>query len=215
MEKILCPSIMCANFANLENEIKELENAGSDIFHIDFMDGNFVPNYGMGIQDLELIRQVTDKKVDVHLMIENPGRYVQLFCDKGADIIYVHPEADNQIARTIEIIKKNGKSAGIAINPGTSIAIIQELLPLVDYVLVMTVNPGFAGQKYLTFVNDKIKRLVNLSANYGFKIMVDGAISKGKVHELSKLGVQGFILGTSALFNKNETYLELLTDLRK
>lgn len=215
MKKLLCPSMMCANFANLEKEVKELENAGADIFHVDFMDGNFVPNYGMGLQDLELIRQVSGKKVDVHLMIENPGRYVQLFCDKGADIIYVHPEADNQVTRTIETIKNNRKSPGIAINPGTSVEVIRELLPLVEYVLVMTVNPGFAGQKYLAFVNDKIKQLVSLSKNYGFKIMVDGAISKEKVHELSEIGVQGFILGTSALFNKNETYSELLNDLRK
>lgn len=215
MKKLLCPSMMCANFANLEKEVKELENAGADIFHVDFMDGNFVPNYGMGLQDLELIRQVSGKKVDVHLMIENPGRYVQLFCDKGADIIYVHPEADNQVTRTIETIKNNGKSPGIAINPGTSVEVIRELLPLVEYVLVMTVNPGFAGQKYLAFVNDKIKQLVSLSKNYGFKIMVDGAISEEKVHELSEIGVQGFILGTSALFNKNETYSELLNDLRK
>lgn len=138
--------MMCANFANLEKDTKDLEVAGVDIFHMDIMDGSFVPNFGMGLQDYELIRSVTDKPLDVHLMVQNPSNYVEMFSDLGADIIYIHPEADIHPARTLDKIRAKGKKAGIAINPGTSIEAVIELLPLVDYFMIMTVNPGFAGQ---------------------------------------------------------------------
>lgn len=215
MEKIMCPSMMCANFAALEKEVVALDQAGTDIFHLDFMDGQFVPNFAMGLQDLETIRKSTDKLVDVHLMIENPGRYVEKFAEMGADIIYVHPESDAQITRTLDLIKNQQKKVGIAINPGTSVATIHELLPLVDYVMVMTVNPGFSGQKYLPFVDKKILELTALKADYAFKVMVDGAISPEKIEQLSKIGVDGFVLGTSALFNKDQSYETILTELKK
>lgn len=215
MEKLLCPSMMCADFSNLKKDTEALDQAGTDIFHIDFMDGSFVPNFGMGLQDFELVRASTDKPVDVHLMIQNPSKYVEMFADMGADIIYIHPEADQQVARTLDTIRSKGKKAGIAINPGTSVESILGLLPLVDYVMVMTVNPGFAGQKYLDYVNPKIERLVALSEEYGFKVMVDGAISPEKVQELSAMGVTGFVLGTSALFGKENSYEVTLENLRK
>jgi ribulose-phosphate 3-epimerase len=215
MERLLCPSMMCANFSNLEKDIKDLDQAGIDIFHIDFMDGSFVPNFGMGLQDFELVRASTKKLVDVHLMIQNPGKYVEMFADMGADIIYVHPESDQQIARTLDMIRNKGKKPGIAINPGTSVETIIELLPLVDYVMVMTVNPGFAGQKYLDFVNPKIEKLVKLSREFGFKVMVDGAISPEKVKQLSEIGVTGFVLGTSSLFGKTKSYQATIEQLRK
>lgn len=211
---LICPSMMCANFANLENEIHQLALAGSDIFHIDIMDGEFVPNFGMGIQDFELIRKSTNKLVDVHLMIKNPSNYVEKFADMGADIIYFHPETDLHPTRTIDKIKGLGKQAGIAINPGTSIESILELLPLVDFIMVMTVNPGFSGQKYLEFVDNKINRLVDLKADYEFEILVDGAISSERIQSLSALGVKGFVLGTSALFGKDKSYSELITEFK-
>ncbi|MBO0423148.1 ribulose-phosphate 3-epimerase [Enterococcus plantarum] len=214
MTKLLCSSMMCANFSNLKNETQELDQAGIDIFHMDFMDGSFVPNFGMGLQDFELVRSVTDKPVDVHLMIQEPSKYVEMFADLGADIIYIHPEADQQVARTLETIHQKGKKAGIAINPGTSVEMIQGLLPLVEYVMVMTVNPGFAGQKYLAYTDPKIEKLVALSKEYDFEVMVDGAISPEKVERLSKVGVAGFVLGTSALFGKTGTYSETLAKLR-
>ena len=169
----------------------------------------------MGLQDFELVRAATKKMVDVHLMIQNPSKYVEMFADMGADIIYIHPEAEQQVARTLDLIKNKGKYAGIAINPGTSIDTIYELLPLIDYVMVMTVNPGFAGQKYLDYVNPKIENLVSLSKIFNFQVMVDGAISSEKIEFLSEIGVNGFILGTSSLFGKVESYKEILGNLKK
>ncbi len=215
MKKLLCPSMMCADFSNLERATRDLDKAGVDIFHMDFMDGSFVPNFGMGLQDFELVRSTTQKQVDVHLMIQNPGNYVDMFADLGADIIYIHPEADQQPARTLASINQKGKQAGIAINPGTAVETIQELLPLIDYVMVMTVNPGFAGQKYLDYVDNKIEKLVELSSTYGFEVMVDGAISPEKIDKLSQLGVTGFVLGISALFNKPDSYQDIVIELKK
>lgn len=156
MNKIICPSMMCADFRSLEKEVLALDEANVDIYHIDIMDGHFVPNFGMGLQDFEYIREKTNKLVDVHLMIQNPSEYIDLFSEKGADIIYFHPETDMHPTRTIDRIRANGVKPGIAINPGTSVATVEPLLGLVDYVLIMTVNPGFAGQKYLDFVNEKL-----------------------------------------------------------
>jgi ribulose-phosphate 3-epimerase len=216
MSKLFCPSMMCASFKSLANEVAALDEANVDIYHIDIMDGKFVPNFGMGLQDLEWIRNQTKKPVDVHLMIDRPGDYIDLFAAKGADIIYFHPEADQHPTRTIDRIKSHNVKAGIALNPGTSISTVNALLSLVDYVLLMTVNPGFAGQKYLPFVNDKIKDLNELRMNkdLSFTIVVDGAISEEKIAELSGYGVEGFVLGTSALFGKNESYKQIISRLK-
>ncbi|MGT2784878.1 ribulose-phosphate 3-epimerase [Streptococcus merionis] len=214
MQKLLCPSMMCADFSNLEQEVHNLDEAGFEIFHMDIMDGHFVPNFGMGLQDFELVRKSTKKLVDVHLMIQDPGRYVDQFADLGADIIYVHVEADQQITRTLGRIREKGKKVGIAINPGTSVESIKVLLPLVDYIMVMTVNPGFAGQKYLDFVDTKMDELLTLSTQYGYQLMVDGAISPEKIEKLSRKGVTGFVLGTSALFGKERSYREIYNNLK-
>jgi len=215
MENIfLAASMMCANFQHLEREVQLLDRARIDCYHIDIMDGCFVPNFGMGLQDLEMIRSTTKTMVDVHLMISNPSDYIDFFANKGVDIIYFHPESDLHPARTILKIKERGLQAGIAINPGTSVESIQELLPLVDVVLIMTVNPGFAGQKYLDFVNPKIEKLVSLKENYQYEIVVDGAISEEKIQQLSAKGVKGFVLGTSSLFNKPEDYETIVARLK-
>lgn len=214
MEKILCPSMMCADYGNLKDEVMNLDKAGVDIFHCDVMDGTFVPNMTMGTMDIKAIRKYTNKLIDVHLMVEKPSEKIDLFIDAGVDLIYIHPEAERYVVKTLAAIKSRGKLAGIAINPDTSLETIHEMLNLVDYVMVMTVNPGFAGQAFLDFTINKIKKLVELKKQYDFKIMIDGAMSPEKIKEMSMLGADGFILGTSALFGKDKSYKELINELR-
>ena len=214
-KKILCPSMMCANYGVLKDDIISLDNAGIDIFHCDVMDGTFVPNMTMGIMDIKTIRKYTNKLVDVHLMIENPSTKIDLFIEAGVDLIYIHPEAERYVVKTLAYIKSKGKLAGIAVNPDTSIETIYEMLNLVDYVMVMSVNPGFAGQQFIDFTKEKIKKLVVLKETYHFKLIIDGAMSPEKIKEMSELGADGFILGTSALFGKDESYTQLIEELRE
>lgn len=215
MEKLLCPSMMCADFSSLKDEIENLEKGGIDIFHLDVMDGSFVPNFGMGLQDIEYICKTATKPCDVHLMIENPSKYIDKFAKLGVNIIYIHPETDSHACRTLQMIRDAGVKSGIAVNPGTSFETVKDLLYLCDYVMLMSVNPGFAGQKYLDFVSEKFKKFVDESENYGgYDVMIDGACSPEKIEKLSKIGVKGFILGTSALFGKGRSYKEIIDGLR-
>ena len=213
MRKIL-PSILSADFANLERDIKELESIGVDMFHIDVMDGNFVPNISFGFPIIESIRPKTDKVFDCHLMIANPENYVEQFCKVGCDMVSFHIEATNHADRVIQVIKNNGKKAGIVLNPQTSIESIKYLLPKLDYVLIMTVNPGFGGQKFISEMLEKIEELAKLreEKNYNFLIEVDGGIntetSKACRDKGADLLVCGsFLFGSS---DKEKTLGELL-----
>jgi len=215
MKRLLCPSMMCANYGHLAAEVRALDDAGVDIFHCDIMDGSFVPNFTMGVMDVQTIRRYTDKPVDCHLMIENPGSKVDWFIKAGADIVYIHPESERYVVKTLAHIKEMGAAAGIAVNPDTSVASISEILNLCDYVMVMTVNPGFAGQGFIDFTRKKVRQLVELKEQYGYKVMIDGHCSPDVIADLSSLGADGFILGTSALFKKGRSYAELIAELRE
>ena len=214
MDKLLCPSLMCVDFLNLKEDICKLDAAGVDIYHCDIMDGTFVPNITLGVNDIKAVKKCTNKMIDCHLMIENPASKVDWFIDAGVDLIYIHPESERYVVKTLAHIKDRGIFAGIAINPDTSIESIKEILNLCDYVLVMTVNPGFAGQKFIDFTKEKINELVKLKEKYGYKIVIDGACSPKVIKELSEIGCDGFVLGTSALFGKEKSYSELIKELR-
>lgn len=175
MQKLLCPSMMCADFSNLSKEIVELDEANIDIFHCDIMDGNYVQNITMGLNDVRTVRKCTETLVDCHLMIENPGEKVDWFIEAGADIIYIHPETEKFVIKTLNHIRSKGKKAGLAVNPDLSLGSIQELYPYCDYILVMTVNPGFSGQTFIESTIDKIYTLVQLKKQYQFKLLIDGA----------------------------------------
>ncbi|MDO4813873.1 MAG: ribulose-phosphate 3-epimerase [Gemella sp.] len=213
MARIL-PSILSADFANLERDIKEMESNGVDIFHIDVMDGHFVPNMSLGFPVIESIRKISESTFDVHLMISNPEDYVEQFCDAGADMLSFHIEATNHADRLIQVIKSKGKKAGIVLNPQTPLENIKYILDKVDYVLIMTVNPGFGGQSFINTMLNKIEELdmIRQENSYDFLIQVDGGINI----ETSKLcrdkGVDLLVCG-SFLFgaaDKAETLRKLV-----
>lgn len=216
MQFELMASMMCANYGNLEQEVTELEAAGIDSFHIDIMDGRYVPNYAMSLNDMAYIARTAAKALDVHLMIEHPNNRIDLFLDnlRKGDTIYIHPEAEYHPSTTLQSIINAGMIPGIAINPGTSIETVMEMLRIVNKVLVMSVNPGNAGQMYLPYVGKKITRLLAMKEKMNFEVYWDGACSADKILEFAPKGVRGFVLGTTLLFGKKRPYGDILTDIR-
>ena len=209
----LSASMMCADYACLRDEVQNLESAGIDIFHVDIMDGSFVDNFGMGYQDMAFIKKNTTKQVEAHLMVRKPYNYLDILFNLGIDIIYIHPEVDPDPATTIEKMHQHGVIAGIAINPGTALSTIEELLNTVDRVLVLGVNPGHAGRKYQDYVDKKIERLLGLKQKYDFEIYLDGAVTPERIAKWSVHGVKGFVLGTATLFNKQKNYGDILLEI--
>ncbi len=204
----LMASMMCADYRNLEKVVKELDEGGIDSFHIDIMDGRYVPNYAMSLNDLVCIRSLTDKPLDVHLMVEHPNNTIEIFINnlhKG-DSIYIHPEAEYHPSTTLQKIINAGLTPGIAINPGTSVETIYEMLRIVDRVLVMSVNPGNAGQMFLPYVGTKIDHLLSLREEMNFDVYWDGACSRDKIESFAPKGVKGFVLGSTLLFSKKNRY---------
>ena len=173
MEKCLAPSILSADFGVLKEQLELIDEAGAQYVHFDVMDGVFVPSISYGMPVLKSIRKYTDRLFDVHLMIVDPERYIKDFAEAGADIITVHAEACKHLDATIDLIKANGAMAGVALNPATPVATIKHVLDKVDMVLIMTVNPGFGGQKLIPYTIDKVRELVKLCNEVGAKIDIE------------------------------------------
>lgn len=200
--RCLSPSILSADFANLGEQIKRVDEAGAHYIHIDVMDGIFVPNISFAFPVIKALRPLTDKIFDVHLMIDEPIRYVEDFAKAGADIITVHAEACKHLDRTIELIKEQNVLAGVALNPATPIEKLRYILPKVDMVLLMSVNPGFGGQAYIPYCTQKIRDLKKMVDDAGLKIdiQVDGGVTLENVETVMDAGANIIVAG-SAVFN--------------
>lgn len=210
---LLLPSMMCADFSRLGEEVDELCAAGADGFHLDVMDGHFVPNFGLGLGDVQAICKRSTVPCDVHLMFDDSEHVIDLFAEAGVSIFYLHPEGEKTINSTLLHVQRAGAHPGLVVDPGLSFAAVEASLPVVDYVLVMTVNPGFAGQKYLDYVDPKIEQFVAAKERYGYKVIIDGACSPEVIKKAADMGVDGAVLGTSALFGKEGSYAEILDRL--
>ncbi|MGM9974062.1 MAG: ribulose-phosphate 3-epimerase [Clostridiaceae bacterium] len=211
----IAPSILSADFSELGKAIEKLEKGNADMVHIDVMDGSYVPNISFGTPIIKSIRGLTKLPFDVHLMINNPSKYVKEFAEAGADIITLHWEADVHIDRTINLIKSLGIKCGVVLNPATPVDVLKYILPELDMVLLMSVNPGFGGQKYINYTTDKIKDLKKMISSQGLStlIEVDGGIDSKNIKEIVLAGADIVVAG-SAVFkeNKVEENIKLLRE---
>jgi ribulose-phosphate 3-epimerase len=197
--KKIAPSLLSADFSRLGEEIRAVEAAGADIIHVDVMDGHFVPNLTIGPPVIKSLRKVTRLPFDVHLMIDNPQNYIDAFIAAGSDIITVHVEASTHLHRTVAYIREKGIKAGVSVNPATPLCQIEEVLPDIDLLLVMTVNPGFGGQKFIKNMLDKVAKAKNLIERLSPQVMieVDGGITVDNIGDVAKAGADIFVAGAS------------------
>jgi len=201
----IAPSILSADFTKLGDEIKAVEAGGATVLHVDVMDGQFVPNITIGLPVVRSIRKATDMTIDTHLKIENPGQYAAKFAEAGANMVSVHVEADCHLNRTLASIREAGAKAGVAINPATPLVALEESLPFADFILLMSVNPGFGGQKFISTSVSKLRRLRRMIDEGGFaiRIEIDGGIDEDNIGSIVESGAEVIVAG-SAVFGGGE-----------
>jgi len=195
----LLPSILSADFAHLADQVAAAERGGGTVIHVDVMDGHFVPNITIGPPVVKSLRKVTKLPLDCHLMIENPDEFIPAFADAGADWVSVHYEACRHLHRSLELIAQHGMKPAVVINPATPVELLKEILPMVHHVLVMSVNPGFGGQRFIEFSLDKIRRLAEMRQELGlaFRIEVDGGVAHDTVARIVKAGAELLVAGNA------------------
>jgi ribulose-phosphate 3-epimerase len=205
--KLIAPSILSADFSNLAQQIRSAELGSADIIHCDIMDGHFVPNITFGPLVVSAVKRITKLPLDVHLMIENSEKYLESFIEAGASYLTIHQEANIHLNRSLSYIRELGAKPGVSINPATPVSSIEEVLEIVDLILVMTVNPGFGGQKFIESTLKKVEALAELRDKHGYKylIEVDGGVSKDNIQKISKAGVNIFVAGNSVFAQDNIT----------
>jgi ribulose-phosphate 3-epimerase len=201
----IVPSIFAADFMRLGEEIRSVEEAGAEMIHVDIMDGHFLPNFTMGTPITESIRRSAHVKLDHHLMNEDPDTYAPIFIKAGADCVSVHYEVSRNLDRTLHMIRDHGALAGVVINPATPVAVLTEVLDIVDYVLVMSVNPGYGGQKFIPKSLEKVRQLVRLRAERAldFAIEIDGGAGRENIAEIARAGVDWVVAGSSVFGTKD------------
>lgn len=203
----LAPSILSADFAHLGDQIQAVAEGGATLLHVDVMDGHFVPNITIGPPVVASVRKVTNLPLDVHLMIENPDQYIPAFVDAGADWISVHQEACVHLNRTLELIRSHGVRPGVVLNPATPVGTLEEVLDMVDHVLVMSVNPGFGGQKFIPSSLEKVRKLalMRTARNANFRIEIDGGMAIDTIGDAVRAGVEVLVAGNGVFSNGNAT----------
>lgn len=213
----LGPSLMCTDLGRVEEEIRELDQAGVDFYHLDIMDGQFAPNFALSPDFVKKVRKLTTTTLDVHLMVENPERYIDVFIDSGADMLSVHAEATHNLQSILAHIQSRGVKAGVAINPATPLDVLDYVYDVTDYVVVMTVNPGFAGQQFIPATYEKIKRLHKkiTDLNLDISIQVDGNIGAATIPQCIENGANLFVGGTSAVYSPEKSLIDNVKATKK
>ncbi len=203
--KLIAPSILSADFSRLGSEIKAVETAGADWIHVDVMDGHFVPNLTIGPLIVEAVKRVTSLPIDVHLMIENPDKYIPAFADAGATLISVHVEASTHLNRSVQLIRECGARPGVVLNPSTPLQALEWIIENVDYVLIMSVNPGFGGQAFIKSSLDKVRKLRELIQQKMLNtlIEIDGGVNEKTISDIAAAGVDAFVAGSAIFGSQN------------